>query len=85
MATDRYIEIKNLEELNKARKDLGTRIEEKARETEEKYIDFKESLSPDNLIRTAIKSTTTQFNWIPMALAIIRSAPRRPLAPTNPN
>lgn len=73
METGKYIKIKNLKELYEARSDLGVQMGEKAKELDERYANLKECCSPDNIIRTAIRRTTSHINWVPVALAIIRT------------
>ncbi len=77
METDKYIRIASIKELEAARKDLDARMEEKEKEIEARYLAIKEFYTPDNIIRGAIRSTTSTVNWVPFALTLIRSLKRR--------
>lgn len=77
METDKYISIKNIKELEAARKEIGARMKELTDGLNGQYMAAKEFYSPENIFRMAIKDTMTVVDWAPLALAVIRSLKRR--------
>ncbi len=69
----RYNEIKTVEELDKAHRQLRRALDKKGRELESNIADIRESLRPVNLFATGVRSCSSEIPFDRILLRAVRS------------
>lgn len=72
-----FSRISTFAELQEARAKLHEEIVIKEAELEKRRMEMAEFYSPENLLVTALRSSSSKFNWVPFALSVIRSLKSR--------
>lgn len=73
----KYCEIKTMDELEKAQKNIHKRIGRKGDAVRESLFEVKDSFTPVNLVATGLKSVSTVVPFDRMLLSVVSFLKRR--------
>ncbi len=73
----KYSDIKTMDQLEKAQKQVKSRLESKSVEVKESFYDMRESYSPGNMLMSGLKSVSAYIPVDQFLLTTVRRLKRR--------
>ena len=73
----KYSDIKTMDQLEKAQKQVKSRLESKSVEVKEAFYDMRESYSPGNMLMSGLKSVSAYIPVDQLLLTTVRRLKRR--------
>ena len=73
----KYSDIKTMDQLEKAQKQVKSRLESKSVEVKESFYDMRESYSPGNMLMSGLKSVSSYIPVDQLLLTTVRRLKRR--------